>query len=106
MKGVLSMTFYSALQLDPAILKQKIKESTSTKEKNWFIKVIIVRAVLIVLFAIIFISLLSRLFGNENSAMAVVLFCTLLGIRFVDFGYRIKDSLVNLGVVFLILLIL
>ena len=37
--------------------------------------------------------------------MAVVLFCTLLGIRFVDFGYRIKDSLVNLGVVFLILLI-
>ena len=36
--------------------------------------------------------------------MAVVLFCILLSIRFVDFGYRIGDSLLNLAAVFFLLL--
>lgn len=40
-----------------------------------------VRSVLIVVFAIVFISLLSGVFGSDNTPMAVALFCIMLGIR-------------------------
>ena len=40
-----------------------------------------VRSVLIVVFAIVFISLLSGVFGSDNTPMAVALFGIMLGIR-------------------------
>lgn len=98
------MRFYDALQLDPGALKQKIREASSPGERRWFRTALVVRAVLLVAFSILFIGSLSALFGEENSAMAVVLFCILLSIRFVDFGYRIGDSLLNLAAVFFLLL--
>ena len=98
------MRFYDALQLDPGALKQKIREASSPGERRWFRTALVVRAVLLVAFSILFIGFLSALFGEENSAMAVVLFCILLSIRFVDFGYRIGDSLLNLAAVFFLLL--
>ena len=44
-------------------------------------------------------------FGNENGAMSVVIFCVLLSIRFIDLGYQISHSLINLAISFAILLI-
>ena len=85
--------FYDALQLDPAILKGKIAVCDTKKEKAYYWTAIIVRSVLIVAFAIVFISLLSRVFGADNTPMAVALFCMMLGIRFVHFQYCIGDSL-------------
>lgn len=99
------MTFYQALQLDPPALKKNIKEAKNKKEKRYFIKAIAVRDILLVVFATVFISVLSALFGSENSAMAVVIFCMVLSLRFVDFGYKISHSLVSLGLCLLILLI-
>ena len=58
-----------------------------------------VRSVLIVAFAIVFISLLSGVFGSDNTPMAVALFCMMLGIRFVNFEYCIGDSLITLAAV-------
>lgn len=98
------MRFYDALQLDPKIIKDKIKAADTKNEKNWFRKVLVIRALLITGFAILFISALSAVFGNENSPMAVVIFCILLCARFVDYDYNIKDSLINMGVIFAILL--
>ncbi len=60
---------------------------------------------LIVAFAIVFISLLSGLFGADNTPMAVALFCMMLGIRFVNFEYCIGDSLVTLAAVLAILVL-
>lgn len=99
------MSFYQALQLDVTTLKQRIKEVEEKKEKRFYFYALIIRDVLLVLFSIIFISVLTALFGNENSSMAVVLFCILLSIRFVDFGYKISHSLIGLFFVFQILLI-
>ena len=98
------MCFYEALQLDPAVLKNHIR-TASGKEKLWFIKALIVRDILLVGFSILFISALTAIFGNENSSMAVVIFCILLSTRFVSFGYKISHSLFNFAVVFALLFI-
>ncbi len=99
------MRFYDALQLDPSILKQKIRTAELPKERQKLMVAMATRSILIVLFAVVMISPVATVFGPENSAMAVAMFCILLGIRFVDFGYCIQDSLLNLAVAFLLLLI-
>lgn len=99
------MKFYDILQLDPQIIKNLMKKSSSKKEKLKLGTGMFLRSILIVAFAVVFISALSSVFGSENTPMAVAVFCILLGVRFVDFGYRIKDELLMLSLVFLILLV-
>lgn len=99
------MHFYDMLQLDPAVLKPKIRNAETTRERRMLQTAVVLRSILIVAFAIAFIATLSNVFGSENSPMAVALFCILLGIRFVDFGYCIADSMRNLAIVFSLLLI-
>lgn len=98
------MKFYDALQLDPAVLKKKIKECQTNKEKAFYWTAMALRAVLIVAFAIMFIGALSNIFGSENAPMAVALFCIILALRFVNFEYCVGDSLVTLAIVLGILL--
>ena len=97
--------FYDALQLDPSILKRKIAACDTRKEKTYYWIAMAVRSVLIVAFAIVFISLLSGVFGSDNTPMAVALFCMMLGIRFVNFEYCIGDSLITLTAVLVILVL-
>ena len=99
------MRFYDILQNNPNAIKQMIRSTTNRKEKRKLRLGMIVRSILIVIFAILFIAPLSNIFGSENSAMAVSVFCILLGVRFVDFGYCIEDALFNLAIVFFLLLI-
>ena len=101
----MKMKFYDALQMDPAILKRKISAGETKGEKAYYWTAIAVRSVLIVAFAIVFISLLSGIFGADNTPMAVALFCMMLGIRFVNFEYCIGDSLVSLAAVLAILVL-
>ncbi len=98
------MSFYNTLQLDPSVLKPKIRNAETKKEKYKLQFALVLRSVLIVAFAIAFIAPISNFFGSENSPMAVVIFCILLAVRFVDFGYCITDSMINLGLIFLLLL--
>ena len=95
--------FYDALQLDPSILKRRIAACETKKEKTFYRAAMAVRSALIVAFAILFISLLSGLFGTDNTPMAVALFCMLLGIRFVNFEYCAGDSLAGLAAALAIL---
>ena len=99
------MKFYDILQLDPQIIKMLMGKSPAKKEKMKLGIGMFIRSVLIVLFAIVFISVLTSFFGNKNTPMAVAVFCILLGVRFVDFGYCMKDSLLTLSFAFLLLLI-
>lgn len=98
------MTFYQALQLDPAGLKTKIRTGRDRQDRWFYRLALAVRAVLLVAFAILLISVLSALFGSENTPMAVVLFCILLSIRFVNFSYCAGDSMVTLALSFGLLL--
>ena len=99
------MRFYDALQLDPAGLWDAIRGAETKKEKRKMQVAIVVRPMLIVAFAIALIAPMTTFFGAENNAMTVGLFCILLSIRFVDFGYCIKDSMINLAIVFALLLL-
>lgn len=99
------MKFYDALQMNPSILKRKIAACETLQEKNYYWLAITVRSVLIVAFAIVFISLLSGIFGADNTAMAVVLFCIMLGLRFVNFEYCVGDSLFTLAIALAILVL-
>ena len=99
------MKFYDALQMDPAILKRKISVCDTREDKAYYWAAIAIRSVLIVAFAIVFISLLSSVFGADNTPLAVALFCILLGIRFVNFEYCIRDSLLTLAAALAILVL-
>lgn len=98
------MKFYDILQFDPGMTKMLMSKSSAPKEKMKLGIGMFLRSVLIVLFAIVFISALSAFFGSKNTPMAVAVFCILLGVRFVDFGYCVKDSLLTLSLVFFLLL--
>lgn len=99
------MKFYDALQMDPSILKRKIAACDTKKEKAWYWVAMAVRSALIVAFAIVFISLLSGVFGADNTPLAVAIFCMMLGIRFVNFEYCIGDSLLTLAATLAILVL-
>lgn len=97
------MSFYQSLQMDPSVLKKRIAQCETVREKTFYWTAIAIRSVLIVAFAIVFISLLSGLFGQENTPLAVAVFCIMLGIRFVNFEYCIRDSLITLAIALAIL---
>ena len=99
------MRFYDILQCNPNAIKAMMKKSDNPKEIHKLRLGLATRAFLIVAFAILFIAPLTNLFGAENSSMAVAVFCILLGVRFVDFGYCIEDALLNLTIVFFLLLL-
>lgn len=96
------MRFYDALQLDPAILKRKIAACGTKQEKLYYWAAMAVRSALIVAFAI---SVLSGVFGSDNTPLAVASFCIMLGIRFVNFEYCIGDSLLTLAAALCILVL-
>lgn len=64
----MTMRFYDALQMDPSILKRKIAACDAHGEKAYYWIAMTVRSILIVAFAIVFISLLSSVFGSENTS--------------------------------------
>lgn len=89
---------YQLIQLSPKALKLKRKAAKTLKEKHLYQEALFIRSLLIVLFAIIFIAGYTFLFGGENSSVAVGAFCMLLGIRFIPYGYEIKESLASLAI--------
>ena len=101
----MTMKFYDALQMDPAILKGQIAACDTKQEKAYYWFAMAMRSALIVAFAVLFISLLSGLFGADNTPLAVALFCMMLGIRFVNFQYCVTDSLITLAAILAILVL-
>ena len=93
------MSFYDKLQLDPYALKQMIHTNDSSIERKKLFLIMFFRSVLLVGFAIVFISVINLIFGVENQYLSVILFCMLLSIRFVDFGYKLSQSIVGLGMI-------
>lgn len=98
-------TFYQLLQFDARGLWAKIRATEVPREKRRYFLAMVVRSLLLVAFAILFIGVLTAVFGNENSGVVVAGFCILLGIKFVSYGYRVDDSLFALAVVFACMLV-
>ena len=97
------MKFRQLLRLDPSAIRKLLAQTDNKKERSWLHLAVFTRALLIVIFAIAFISLLTMFFGAENSSMAVSIFCILLATRYVSYSYNINDALINMFVCFIIL---
>ncbi len=97
------MNFYNLLQLNPDKIKEMAKESSTVGGKIYYGFTVTFRAVIIVAFCILFCTILNTLFGEENSALSVVLVILVLMLRFVNFGYRIQDTLVTFAAALAIL---
>ena len=97
------MTFYQTMQLDAGVLKTKIRQSEERAQKRRYMCALAAKSISTTAFSAGFIAVLSMIFGAANSSPAVVIFCVLLSSKYVDFGYRMRDSLCSLLFVFLVL---
>ena len=84
---------YQLLQLSPQTLKEKMRTTSVRAEKNQLILAMVLRSILLIAFAIVYITLFTKLFGAANSSVAVSSFCILLGVRFVSYGVNVIESL-------------
>lgn len=96
------MSTYELMQLDVGQLKKLIREKEG-KEKRRHIGALLLKDVLCVLLAVTFIVGCSVVFGKENSPVGVAIFCLVLSMRFVHYEYCKKDTVLNMGIIFLIL---
>ncbi|KRM94280.1 hypothetical protein FC56_GL001232 [Lentilactobacillus senioris DSM 24302 = JCM 17472] len=91
------------MQLSPGALRTKIKMSPQGQKQS-YLQALFLRDFALLGFAIFYISLFNGLFGSANSSVAVGSFCMLLGIRFINYGYQLSDSIVSLGAVLAVIL--
>ncbi len=97
------MNFYQLLQLSNGKIKENIRNSKTFKGKLYHHFVLFSRAVLVVIFCVLFVTVMDMLFGDENSGMAVILVVMVLLLRHIHFSYCIGDSLAGLAIVLLVL---
>ncbi len=94
--------YYNMLKMNPDKILDLLKASDSVKDKIFYGFVFVSRAVIIVAFCVLFVSVLTAFFGSDNSALAVVLVVMVLTLRFVHFRYCIGDTLINLAIMMLV----
>lgn len=93
------------MQLSPAVIKQKIRFEHEKKEQRRLFWALVGRSLSIIIFAIIFISTANFLFGSQNSGVSVSLFCLLLGMRYVPYGYKMIESQFALLLTFIMMFV-
>lgn len=92
-------TFYQLLQMDARGLWAAIHAAPSSRDKARLGFAMALRSILLVAFAILFIGVLTQLFGQNNTGLIVAGFCILLGIKHVPYGFHAADSVIALGLV-------
>lgn len=92
-------TFYQLLQMDARGLWAAIHAAPSSRDKARLGFAMALRSILLVAFAILFIGVLTQLFGQNNTGLVVAGFCILLGIKHVPYGFHAADSVIALGLV-------
>lgn len=92
-------TFYQLLQMDAHGLWAAIHAAPASRDKARLGFAMALRSILLVAFAILFIGVLTQLFGQNNAGLVVAGFCILLGIKHVPYGFHAADSVIALGLV-------
>lgn len=97
------MTIYQALQLNAAGSKNLIRSSANQKDRIKWSLVYLLKVFLTVIFCFLFVTVLSILFGNENSIAGVAVLLILLLVRQADFGINMRGSILAMFLLFFIL---
>ncbi|MGN0484034.1 MAG: FUSC family protein [Lachnospiraceae bacterium] len=99
------MTFYQELQLNQAGSKNLIRQAVSTKEKIRHTAIYLLKILLNVSFCMAFVIAYTKIFGEENSVVGVVILLCVLAFRFADLGIQTTDAMCIFPVIFAILAI-
>ena len=97
------MTFYQELQLNQQGSKAIIKASSSPGEKLRHISVYLFKIFITMVFCMAFVMGYTKIFGDENSIVGVIVLLCIMVFRYADFGMQMPGSLASLGIIFGIL---
>lgn len=97
------MTFYRELQLNQAGSKEIIRNSQGYKEKLRHTAIYIFKIFLVMAFCMAFVIGYSKILGNDNSIVGVVVLLFVLVFRNVDLGFHTPHAIPSLIFIFIIL---
>ena len=97
------MTFYQELQLNQAGSKAVIRSCTDKKEKRRHIAIYLFKIFITMVFCMAVVIGFSKIFGNGNSIVGVVVLLCVMAFRFADFGIRTPHAMGALVIMFAIL---
>ena len=97
------MSFYQELQLNQAGSKNIIRQAEGKKEKVKHSAIYLLKILLNVSFCVAFVITFTKILGNDNSIVGVVVLLCVLAFRFSDLGIQTKDAMWVLPVIFAIL---
>lgn len=97
------MTFYQELQLNQAGSKELIRNAQSNKEKLRHIVIYLFKIFITMVFCMTFVIAYSKIFGNSNSIVGVVVLLFVLVFRNVDLSVKTSHAIPSLIAIFSIL---
>jgi hypothetical protein len=99
------MTFYQELQLNQAGSKALIRSCNNKKEKLKHIAIYLFKIFITMVFCMAVVIAFSKIFGNDNSIVGVVVLLCLMTFRFADFGIHCSQGVGVMAAVFAIMTI-
>ena len=97
------MNFYQELQLNQAASKAVIRKAASGKEKAYHIGVSFFKIFITMVFCVAFVTAYSKIFGSENSIVGVVILLCVMGFRFTNTGLKPSHGILAMMLMFAIL---
>lgn len=97
------MTFYQKLQLNQAGSKEMVKQAKTAKEKAYHLFVYMFKIAITLAFCVAFVTVYSKVFGNSNSIVGVVVLLSVMTFRFADFGIHAPHAVSSLMVIWTIM---
>lgn len=93
------MTLYQELQLNQVGSKQLIRNTKGKKEKVRHIAIYFLKILITLAFCVAFVTVYTKIFGDENSIVGVVVLLSVMTFRFADFGIHAPHALSSLMVI-------
>mgnify|MGYP000273145637 FL=1 len=97
------MTFYQELQLNQAGSKALIRNIKDPKEKWKHIFIYLFKILLTVAFCVVFVTIYTKVFGEENSIVGVVVLLAVMVFRNADLGIKNSHGVLLLAIIYGIL---
>ncbi len=99
----MEMNFYQELQLNQAASKAVIRQADSVKGKLYHISVYMIKIFITMVFCVAFVTAYSKIFGSENSIVGVVILLCVMGFRFTNTGLKPLHGIMAMIFIFVIL---
>lgn len=99
----MEMNFYQELQLNQAASKAVIRQADTVKKKAYHIAVYLFKIFITMIFCVAFVTAYSKIFGSENSIVGVVILLCVMGFRFTNTGLKPSHGIIAMMLMFLIL---